>query len=476
MLGTFKGIPRAVWMLAFGIFFNAVVAFTFLYLFVYLTDERGLTVPQAGVLSGIGGIGLVAGNFTGGWFGDRFGHRRALLCAAVLSGATLVLLPLIPVAALYGLLPLCNYAQGAVRACNSALVAVTVPDAVRRQGFAVMRAASNAGFTVGAPLGALVAGSFSYTAIFVADGVGTLLFALYAARVLPARGRTRQSAPAEHGVWRELRARPAVVVLLVASFFADIVYRQLFSTFPVFLGDHGHTTQVYGWLFAINGGVILLLELPAAAVLRKRSPLAIVGIGLMLVGLGYGLLMLGSGIAIAAAMLMLLTFGEILYKTPANAYVADQAPAHAQGTFQSLYAGVSVSGVVLAPPLGGALYAAAPGLLWPLCTGVAVLAGAAVVGAGRLSAGRGHVGGGAAAGDRLSGGGVAAEGASPGGDVPVEGGPYVGGALPEGGPSAGGALPEGGLSAGGALPKGGLSAGGALPEGETGSPARAAAG
>ncbi|WP_189822044.1 MFS transporter [Streptomyces finlayi] len=422
---TFKGIPRAVWMLALGIFFNAVVAFTFIYLFVYLTDERGLSVPQAGVLSGIGGIGLVAGNFTGGGFGDRFGHRRALLCAAVLSGTTLVLLPLIPVVALYGLLPLCNYAQGAVRACNSALIAVTVPDAVRRQGFAVMRAAGNAGFTVGAPLGALVAGSFSYTTIFVMDGVGTLLFALYAARVLPARGRARKAAPAPagHGVWRELRARPAVVVLLVASFFADIVYRQLFSTFPVFLGDHGHATQVYGWLFAVNGGVILLLELPAAAVLRKRAPLMIVGVGLMLVGLGYGLLMLGSGIAVAAAMMLLLTFGEILYKTPANAYVADQAPAHAQGTFQSLYAGVSVSGVVLAPPLGGALYEAAPGLLWPLCTGVAVLAGAAVVVAGRTR--------------------------------------------PRAGKPA---------SVEGVLPEGGISAGGTLPEGETGSPVRGAAG
>ncbi|MCX5201983.1 MFS transporter [Streptomyces sp. NBC_00237] len=385
-MGTFKDIPRAVWMLVLGIFFNSVVAFTFLYLFVYLTDERGMSVPQAGVLTGIGGVGLVAGNFTGGWFGDRFGHRRALLCAAVLSGVTLVLLPLIPIAALYALLPLCNYAQGAVRACNGALVAVTVPDAVRRQGFALMRSASNAGFTVGAPLGALLATQFSYTVIFVADGVGTLLFAVYAARVLPARGRERaKPGPGEQrGLWRELRARPAVAVLLVASFFADIVYRQLFSTYPVFLTDHGHATQVYGWMFSINGGLILLLELPVTAALRKRPPLAIVGAGLMLVGLGYGLLMFGAGLALAAATMLLITLGEILYKTPANAYVADQAPAHAQGRFQSLYAGVSVSGVVLAPPLGGALYEAAPGVLWPLCTVVAVLAGCAVVGAGRM--------------------------------------------------------------------------------------------
>ncbi|MFI5807431.1 MFS transporter [Streptomyces sp. NPDC051561] len=459
-MGTFRDVPKAVWQLAFGLFFNSAVAFTFIYLFLYLTGERGLPVAQAGLITGIGGLGLVSGNFTGGWFGDRFGHRRALLCAAVLAGSTLVLLPLVPVVALYAVLPLCNYAQGAVRACNSALIAVTVPDHVRRQGFAVMRAASNAGFTVGAPLGALVATQFSYTSIFVADGIGTLLFAAYAARVLPARGRSKSPGGTAAGggrrsIRRELLDRPAVIVLLVASFFADLVYRQLFSTFPLFLTDHGFDAQTYGWLFAINGGVILLLELPATAALRRFAPLAIVGTGLILVGLGYGLLVLGAGIALAATMMLLLTAGEILYKTPANAFVADQAPEHAQGRFQSLYAGVSVSGVVLAPPLGGALYVAAPGLLWPLCLGVAVAAGVAVVVAGRVwptvreEAGPGDV----LPQDRL----VA--------EVPPRGSPEV---APQDSP-----LPD--VHAPEVRPQG-PPASGASSQGETGSPARATAG
>lgn len=87
----------------------------------------------------------------------------------------------------------------------------------------------------------------------------------------------------------------------------------------------------------------------------------------MLVGAGYGALLLGAGIASAVTMMILVSLGEILYKTTATAYMADQSPEHAIGRFQSLYAGISVSGVVLGPLLGGALYSAAPGLLWPLC-------------------------------------------------------------------------------------------------------------
>lgn len=85
--------------------------------------------------------------------------------------------------------------------------------------------------------------------------------------------------------------------------------------------------------------------------------------------------------------MVLVSLGEILYKTTATAYVADQAPAHAVGRFQSLYAGVSVSGTVLAPPAGGALYAAAPWLLWPLCAALAAGAGVTLI---RLSARQGR--------------------------------------------------------------------------------------
>ncbi|MFG3286860.1 MFS transporter [Streptomyces sp. NPDC048111] len=384
---TLRAVPKAVRLLCCGIFFNAVVSFTFIYLFVWLTGPRGLTVAQAGLISGIGGVGLVAGNFTGGWFGDVYGHRRALLAGAALSGSALCVVALLPTAALYVVLPLAQYAAGVVRAATSALIAVGVPEGARRQGFAVMRFASNAGFTIGPPLGALAAARFSYDWLFVADGVGTLLFAAYAARVLPGRGAGRPAVPRATGgpgLAAELKARPAVLVLLAAIVCVDLVYRQQYCTLPVFLGDHGFDARAYGWLLAINGGVILCLELPAAHALRRHAPLPVIGAGLVLVGLGYAALVPGASPGAAVALMVSLTLGEILYKTTATAYVADQAPAHAQGRFQSLYAGASISGQVLAPPLGGALYAAAPGLLWPLCAGLAVLAGVVVLGAGRL--------------------------------------------------------------------------------------------
>ncbi|MBC9711942.1 MFS transporter [Streptomyces sp. TRM66268-LWL] len=382
-------VPRSVWLLAAGVFFNALVSFTFVYVFLYLTGPRGLSAAEAGLISGLGGVGLLAGNFTGGWYGDHFGHRRVLLVAAVSTGLVLAALPLLPVAGLYLALPLAQYGSGVVRAANSALVAVLVPEGSRRQAFAVIRAASNGGFTVGPPLGALVATSLSYDWLFVADGVGTLFFACWTARMVPAGVRVAASKRAEKAaaggkLWPELRARPGVLVLLGAILVVDLVYRQQYTTFPVHLAEHGMDARVYGWMIAINGGLILLLELPAALALKSRPPLRIVGCGLVLVGAGYAALIPGTVLASAIVMMSLLTLGEILYKTTATACVADHSPEHAQGRFQSLYAGVSISGTVLAAPLGGAVLGAAPGLLWPLCAVLAAGAGCAVLWAGRV--------------------------------------------------------------------------------------------
>ncbi|MEV8598122.1 MFS transporter [Streptomyces sp. NPDC052012] len=388
-MGGLRDVPRTVWLLAAGTFVNSVVSVGFAYLFLYLTGPRGLGTGEAGLLSGIGGVGLVAGNFTGGWYGDRYGHRRVLLAAAATAGVLLAAVPLLPTAALYLALPLAEYAAGVQRAANSALVAAVVPEGARRQAYALVRTAGNGGFAVAPVLAALVATRLSYDWLYVAEGVGGLAFAWWTARMVPARagGAPRASGDPRlgepEGLWPALRARPAVLVLLAAILVTDVVYRQQYSTFPVFLADHGLGTEVYGALLAINGGVLLCLELPAALALRRRSPLHIVGTGLLLVAAGYGTLLLGAGLGTAVAMMALLTLGELLYKTPATAYVADQAPVHVQGRFQSLYAGVSISGMVLAAPLGGALYETAPGMLWPVAAGLGAAAGSAVLWVGR---------------------------------------------------------------------------------------------
>jgi dipeptide/tripeptide permease len=131
--------------------------------------------------------------------------------------------------------------------------------------------------------------------------------------------------------------------------------------------------------------MILILEIPATMALRRLPALGIIGAGYALVGLGFGLFGLGTASWLAVAAMVVLTVGEILYKTTATAHVLDAAPPHLVGQYQGLYTGAATSGSMLAPPVGAFVYSVAPAALWPLCAVAAIGAGLLAWRSGRVA-------------------------------------------------------------------------------------------
>jgi MFS family permease len=371
--------PRVVWAVAAGRFVNSASSFLMLFLTLYLTGPRGLGVVAAGLVTGTSGVGMLAGNFTGGRWGDRHGHRRTALATATASGLLVVSVPWLPVWLLPVTLPVSAYLSATSGVSLGALTALAVPRGERRTMVAISRAASNAGFVIGPPLGALLA-TWSYDALFLVDG-GLLLASRFAlAPLLPDLKHAVDGSAT--GFLTALRADRALLRLLGAVVVVDLVYRQLYSTVPLHLRDAGMPLGLYAAIIAIGSGLILLLEVPTAMWLRGCSSYPIIAAGYALVGVGFALFGLPVSVATSVLAIVVLTAGEILYKTTATAHVLDAAPDHLVGQYQGLYGGASTSGSLLAAPIGGALYAVAPGALWPLLGVLAVGAAASVL-AGR---------------------------------------------------------------------------------------------
>ncbi len=371
-----RDLPQVVWVLAAGRFVSSASSFLILFLVLYLTGDRQLDVGTAGLVAGVHGVGSLLGNFTGGRFGDRLGHRRVLLAAATVVGAGTALIPWTPTPALAVTLPVIGYLGATASLSQGALAALAVPVGDRRSSVAVSRAASNAGFVIGPPLAALIATSSSLDTLFVLDGVLTIVLRAVTSRLLPPDA-PQPAVPHRDGLWRSVRANRPLLVLLVGVVLVDLVYRQLYSTLPVYLRDHGQPLGLYTLLIAVGSALILLLEVPVALVLRRHPALTIVATGYALVAVGFvlfGVDVPGLSLAATAVLAMVvLTAGEILYKTTATAHVLDQAPEHLVGQYQGLYMGAATSGMMLSAPLGGVVYATAPGALWPLCGVVAGL-------------------------------------------------------------------------------------------------------
>ena len=231
-----RELPRVVWVLSAARFVSSVSSFAMLFLTLYLTGPRDVSTPSAGLLAGTVGVGALAGNFTGGRWGDRFGHRRVLLTASSAGGLILVSVPLLPTWSLAVALPVLSYLLATGSVSSGALSALAMPRGERRTAVAVSRAASNAGFVVGPPLGALLV-AWSYDAMFVVEGVAVVLVRLALSRVLPRDAPDVRPGSSGHGLLRAVRADRALLVLLVGVVLVDLVYRQLYSTLPLYLRD-----------------------------------------------------------------------------------------------------------------------------------------------------------------------------------------------------------------------------------------------
>ncbi len=382
MLGVSGAVWRRLWdmpgwmrVFLLARVVNSAGGLAFMFLALYLVQARGLSPTAAGGVSAAYGIGMVAGTFAGGWFGDRYGVRRSLLVSQLGWVVLCGLIPVAPTAALPALVATAGLSSGAGRPLGFAIVAAALPPQRRREGMALSRTATNLGYTIGPPLGALLA-AHAFWLIFVLDAVSSLVLTVVVRRFVPADRpppRLARSA-AGPGVWATLRRDPRVVAIPLTVLVVDTMYRQILTPLPLLLRDEGYPPLAYGLLMAANGGLIVLAEAPLAVALRHQAALGVIAGGYALVGVGLLVIGIAPGLVAAAVAMIIITAGEMLYKPTATAHVADAAPEGAAARYQSLYAGASIAGLFLSPALGGFAYDHVPGLLWPVAGGVALLA------------------------------------------------------------------------------------------------------
>ncbi len=347
-------LPGWMRILMLGQVVSSAGALAWIYLALYLVTDRGMIASAAGLIAAGYGAGLIAGNFGGGWFGDRFGVRRCLLFSQIAWFVACVVVPAAPTAALAVLVCSAGLCAGASRPLAFAMVTSALPTERRREGMALSRTASNLGFSIGPPVGALLA-TYNFGLIFLVDAITTAVLAAITWRVVPRDATSRPTAPslaaarpgsgpAAPGLWRSLRANPSVLAILATVVVVDTVYRQILTPLPLMLHDMGEPTLAYGLLLAANGALIVLFEAPIAVLLRNRAAVSVIAAGYALVGVGFLVIGAAPGLVTAALAIVVISLGEMLYKPTAPAYLADCAPADMQGRYQSLYAGASVSG------------------------------------------------------------------------------------------------------------------------------------
>ena len=305
------------------------------------------------------------------WWGrlsDRYGRRPVLMSS--LCGACVSYVLLGFAANIWWLLAsrmLAGAMAGNIAAAFAYAADVSAPEK-RAAALGVVGAAIGIGFTLGQPIGGLLAGGDPHTANFslpAAVSVGTSLLAILLVRfVLPeshtVEHRRQDANEPRRSAWRLLAARKALALLAAATLIVTYSQSILESIFAIWaLHRYGYGPRVVGFLlFAValpallmQGGLVRLL-VPRLGEGRLASAGVVAYVA--------GLLFLGYAGALGATVsgLLLCGLGLGAYNPSASALASKQSRGHDRGAVMGAYVASASLARVLGPLSSGALYAA----------------------------------------------------------------------------------------------------------------------
>lgn len=308
--------PTWLKALLLGQLVSAAGSLAWLYLTLYLVNDRGLSAPAGGVVTAVYGAGAIAGNLFGGSLGDRFGLRETLVATKGIALLSVAAFAVCPTPALAPLALLAGLSGGAGRPLMSAVVATGLPGELRREAIALSRAAFNAGAVLGPPLGGLLA-AHHFGWIFLIDGATSAALLVVVLRWVP---RAAAPAPARRrGLLAVLRLDGEMRRVVLSVLAVDTTYRLLYTVVPLFLLDRSAPPWLYGLTISLNGAMIVLLEPRVARRLASRPALHVIAAGYGVVGVGWLVLGVIPSVLSAFVAVIIISVGEMLYKPTATA-------------------------------------------------------------------------------------------------------------------------------------------------------------
>ncbi|MDQ0812675.1 MFS family permease [Streptomyces sp. B3I7] len=373
-----SGMPRAFWWLWTSTLVNRLGAFVATFMALYLTVDRGYSASYAGLVASLYGFGGVVSSIGAGVMTDRLGRRPTLLIAQSSTALSVALLGFMrdPVA-IAAVAFLVGMASNASRPAVQAMMADIVRPEDRVRAFSLNYWAINLGFAVSSAGAGFIA-EVSYLAGFLIEATMTLACAVVVflklpeSRPAPADGATAKGDAVRLGTVLRDRRYMGVVTL---SFLVALVFQQGAVGLPVAMGAAGFTPADYGLAIAVNGVLIVALQIPLTRFIVHRDAGRLLVVSSLLAGYGFGLTAFAGSVGVFALTVCVWTVGEMINAPTQTGLVVRLSPIHGRGRYQGVYS-LSWSVAALVAPLmaGFVIDHLGARWLWGLCAAVGTVA------------------------------------------------------------------------------------------------------
>ncbi|WP_436800988.1 MDR family MFS transporter [Streptomyces coeruleorubidus] len=391
---TVSGLPREFWWLWTSTLVNRLGAFVATFMALYLTLDRGYSATYAGLVAALHGLGGVISSLGGGVMTDRLGRRPTLLIAQASTAVSVALLGFMhhPVA-IAGVAFLVGMASNASRPAVQAMMADIVRPEDRIRAFSLNYWAINLGFAVSSMAAGFIA-EVSYLAGFLIEAGMTMVCAILVFLRLPesrpaetvktavasvktaaASGKAAAASDSSVSLGTVLRDGRFMSVVGL-SFLVALIFQQGSIGLPVAMGEAGFTPAEYGMAIAVNGVLIVVLQIPVTRFIEHRDPRRLLVISSLLAGYGFGLTAFAGSVGVIALTVCVWTLAEIVNAPTQTGLVVRLSPLHGRGRYQGMYTmSWSVAGLVAPLMSGFVIDRFGAEWLWGLCAVVGTVAG-----------------------------------------------------------------------------------------------------
>jgi predicted MFS family arabinose efflux permease len=358
---------------------------------IYLLESRGVSLAATGVVYFVAGALNLASQLVGGRLTDAIGPKRVMLAGYFASIATSLALGLMvlgeaSVVFFFVAYPLFGLLRGISNPATGSIIAEE-PASQLRPGYNLLTIGGNLGFAIGPAVGGPIADIFGYSTVFFLSAA--IVVPVIALTVLKIRGGVRHGPEAKEGAKRSIswKSDKNVVLFLVLTGLLYLCVGFEITPLSLYVADflRFSNTQI-GYLFATNGLVIVLLQLPLIGLFeRSRSIVLPLLVSPLLVAASFVMAGLSNGFLEFEGVMVVITLGEILLTVPSQTVIALFSRAGNRGTYQGYYYAAANSGRSLASAVGPASFQAlafAPAFGWYAMAAFTMLvfAGFAVVG------------------------------------------------------------------------------------------------
>ncbi|HJV32087.1 MAG TPA: MFS transporter [Bacillales bacterium] len=359
-----RNLHPLIWNIIIGTMFGRMAtAMSIPFLAIYLTNVKGVSSSETGMIIAVSSFIGIGSSFFGGYLSDRFGRKIVLYFSIFLSVAVFVGFGVVDsVVGFFVVNAMNGFSRSVFEPTSRALLAdLTVPEN-RLVVFNLRYSAVNIGFIFGPILGYYLGSSKTTYPFFIAAGVYIIygISLIITFRKFPIASVIK-SIKEERVTFLKaikiVRTDSILLFSLIGLILATSGFSQFNSTLPQFLSNTTYIengAKLFSILLTLNAIVVILTQYPLLKIGKKYSPILSIVLGNLicstsLIGFGFA-----SSIPFWIVIVMVFTLGEVLMFSMTDMFMDSIAKPDLRGTYFGAM-GFTQIGSVVGPSLGGFL-------------------------------------------------------------------------------------------------------------------------